>query len=312
MKAANYFWGSFFIFAGLIFLLSNLDIFDPDMRGVWRFWPVLLILMGISFLDLPKALKAFLSSFSGIVAAIVLFSLFSYPRQWFDDECNYDLNFNCNSSNDYEYESLNIDSVSLLLPEGTTSTKLYFAGSAGEFEFSGGTEDWIYVEAPKSIYNLESLLNVGVAEHELHFDYDKHGKIKHLSNSRFANILLNESIIWKFDIDVGACELDMDLRKLKTESVDIDAGAADIRLRIGQLQDSCIVNVGTGVANTVIDVPKNVVCEIDCDVELSGKDFNGFSGTGDGYYRSTDYEKFKKVVKIRLDGGVSNFEINRI
>ncbi|QRN85124.1 hypothetical protein JR334_09145 [Clostridia bacterium] len=47
-KKSNVFGGILLILAGLIFLSSNFNIIPWDFwRDLWKFWPVILILLGL-------------------------------------------------------------------------------------------------------------------------------------------------------------------------------------------------------------------------------------------------------------------------
>lgn len=77
------------VFLGVMFLLTNLGVIE---RGIWsdivRYWPVLLILMGIDALlrrsSVGAALGTVVSAAVIIIAGIVLFQLFA-PEGWIRD-----------------------------------------------------------------------------------------------------------------------------------------------------------------------------------------------------------------------------------
>lgn len=77
------------VFLGVMFLLTNLGIVE---HGIWseivRYWPVLLILMGIDALlrrsSMSAALGTVISAAVIIIAGIVLFQLFA-PDEWIRD-----------------------------------------------------------------------------------------------------------------------------------------------------------------------------------------------------------------------------------
>jgi LiaF transmembrane domain len=85
-RQGNLVFPLFLVFLGLMFLLINLGVVD---RSVWsdiiRFWPVLLILMGIDTLLRRSSASAAIGTLFGtgalIVAGIILFQLFA-PASW--------------------------------------------------------------------------------------------------------------------------------------------------------------------------------------------------------------------------------------
>jgi hypothetical protein len=58
------------------------------------------------------------------------------------------------------------------------------------------------------------------------------------------DLMLNADINWSFDLEVGAAELDFDLRDYKVQEIVIDGGAAAIDLRFGDKLDETTVSRG--------------------------------------------------------------------
>src|SRR5690606_36991853 len=79
-------WGLVVLFVGLILLLTNLGYIEFNWFAVFSLWPVLLILVGLSFL-LPEREE---SRYVMILATVGVLVLFAYqglktPRgHWFD------------------------------------------------------------------------------------------------------------------------------------------------------------------------------------------------------------------------------------
>ena len=65
-------WGMLLLFAGVMLLLNFLEIIPWDFWShVWRFWPVLIVLSGISIL----LGNSWLSRFLVIIVSTIIFSL---------------------------------------------------------------------------------------------------------------------------------------------------------------------------------------------------------------------------------------------
>lgn len=109
---------------------------------------------------------------------------------------------------------------------------------------------------------------------------------------------------------MGAGELDFDLTRHKIRTLNFDGGAADLKIKIGDLIPITDVNVKTGVANVEIKVPQASGCRIKTHTGLASKDFKGFVKKDDGYYETPNYSTSKNKVFIKLDGGLSNFEVD--
>jgi hypothetical protein len=50
MKTEKIVWGFILIFTGSIFLLENFNLIEFYWSSVWRFWPVIFILIGANML----------------------------------------------------------------------------------------------------------------------------------------------------------------------------------------------------------------------------------------------------------------------
>ncbi len=312
MKTGRLFWGFFLLSLGAFYLLRNFDVMSFEVEHIWRYWPVLLIVWGISYLQVPKIIKQLLAASSGVLLAVLIINLCSF--NW----------SRCNIGKDLNVQFDVFDDVRQILPFGTenllvdcsdsvSKAEFYFDGGAGEFSIGGETQNLVNVDAVShgDGSNLRYTFDSVSRTAKVYFSFGD-GKVwKRLGGKRYADIKLNSGPVWSVDIDAGACEFDLDLSKYKISSVDIDAGAADIDLKLGELFDTCLVDIGTGAANVGISISKNVGCEIITDTGLSNSNFNGFVKEGGSKYRTANFLTAEKKVMMNISGGVSNFEVTR-
>ena len=112
-------------------------------------------------------------------------------------------------------------------------------------------------------------------------------------------------------LDVGATDMNCDLTKYKTKNVSVNTGAADIEIILGELYEDTNLNVNAGASNVEISVPMTSGCEIVSQTGLSNRDFYGFNNIGSGKFRTDNFENAEKKIRIKISGGVSNFEVRR-
>ena len=74
MKTSKIFWGTLFIVLGLLVLLNNFSSINVHWGDLWQFWPILLVLMGISMLVKNKFGKSALAGAAAILLALILFT----------------------------------------------------------------------------------------------------------------------------------------------------------------------------------------------------------------------------------------------
>src|SRR5690606_22468461 len=67
-------WGLIVLFIGLVLLLTNLDYIEFNWLAVFSLWPVLLILLGLSFM-LPYKPEG---KYIMIIATVATLALFAY------------------------------------------------------------------------------------------------------------------------------------------------------------------------------------------------------------------------------------------
>jgi hypothetical protein len=110
---------------------------------------------------------------------------------------------------------------------------------------------------------------------------------------------------------MGAGEVDLDLEDYKVRSFRFDGGAAAVNIKVGGLLPVTDVTVKTGVADVKINIPEASGCRIKTKTGLSAKDFPDFIKIDNGNYETANYKTSAQKVFINLDGGLSNFEVNR-
>jgi hypothetical protein len=187
---------------------------------------------------------------------------------------------------------------------------LEFEAVAGSFKIGGNTQD---------LFDFEREGNIGPYESELEVSGNK-VKVKiglEGSRIRSGNIRntvkfsLNAKPVWDLDLDIGAAEVELDLREYLVREVKIDGGAAAIELILGDRSDNTNLRINTGASSVTIRIPENVACEIDTDTILSSKDLDGFNKVADGMYVSENFADCEKNVSIEIDSALSSLEVIR-
>jgi hypothetical protein len=127
-----------------------------------------------------------------------------------------------------------------------------------------------------------------------------------------VDLRLNERPEWRLDLDIGAAEVDLDMRPYKVQSLDLDAGAAKVVIRLGALARESDISINAGASSVRLEVPEAAGCEIRVDAPLSSKKFPGFTRIGDGVYRTENFDTADHKITIRLDAGVSSLKVRRV
>ena len=311
MKTEKIIWGLIFIFVGTVFMLDNFDVIDFYWGSVWRFWPIIFILIGANMLLSRFANKTTAPIFAASVTLVVLAFIGyqgSIPREdrgW--------LHFKFDNKRDSNVKWS--DATSFNEPfTGSKTATLNIQGSATEFRLADSTSSLFQADV-KEIhggYTLERTIRDSVDV--LNFrKRDKNGRGFKMDDmeSNETRIRLNHNPIWDITVEMGAGETNFDLQNFKVRNLHFEGGAASFEAKIGSKLPLTDVSVETGVASVEIEVPKESGCRIVVDSGLSSKDFNGFAKQADGTYKTSNYETALNKININLKGGLSSFEVRK-
>ena len=321
MKFRNIFWGIILVFIGTLGILNNLNVIDFSWHKLWALWPVVLILWGISILPVKDFLKTLL------VVVTLLLSVFYISTEAVNNN-SFSSHFRWNFHNDnyyddddesYNYEEDNDsliagNSGSFLIPfpENIKTATLIVDAVAGEFDLRDSTTNLATFKinnkylARKYTYFVKTQGDNA----KVNITFKKHENVKLGHNKGKAVLKLNSKPVWDLQFNAGAADLEMDLSAFKVKKVDIDAGAANIDVKIGDKLKKVNVDIDAGASSITLRIPKNAACVVDVDTFLSDKTFEGFEKR-DGKYYSENYENNDTVVKISIDSAVSDVNIKR-
>ncbi len=308
IKSSAIFWGVFFISIGGLLLLNQIDAVG-SMGDIVRFWPVLLVLIGISLLNLPEPVKKILAGLSGLFLALIIFGIFTFQwnklffwNEWDDDSGKHDTEY---------YDTVREPQV-LQLDSGITSAKLKIEAGAMSMSFGGETAELLVLNPVESIIGMDIYHSVkngrAFAELEMNPEDIHFGK---KNKTQRANIKLNPDIPWDIDIEIGASSLDADLSDYIMEKIDIKAGAASLELKLGSKSKKTGVEIDGGAMSLKIYVPKEAGVKLHVDSFLNSNDIEGFISEGGGDYVTSDFSDTKNKIFINIDGALASIKVKR-
>jgi LiaF transmembrane domain len=305
MKTSNVFWGTLFIVLGLLVLLNNFSPVTLFWEDIWQYWPIVLVLLGISMLVKHNAGKAMLASAAAIVLAVTIFSSVKFGTDFINND--FEVVFDDNNNHNYTITEYDEDFDSSL-----TKAKLNVNGGVGSFKIDSTTDKLIYVKTIgiENNFNLSRDDAKGTSTLEL----DMKKRKFHIGKSKYKNkidIMLNENIEWDLNFDVGAASMKLDLTKYNVSNFTVDMGAASLNAKLGSLAERLNVVVNAGASKISISVPEEVGCELKMDDVLSANNIVGFKYFKSGLYRTEGFNESEKKIFISIDCGVSSINIDR-
>ena len=302
------------LFIGVVLLLSQLNTISFNWVGIFRYWPLFIVLAGIRML-VPKDQQ--IGQFVAIGSTVVILGFLTYiglstPKEPLLTQLlkNKGVNINIDDPNDktnYSTEKLTVP-----LNDKIHSATLNLDLGATSLRNDSSTTSEIFTAFNTS---KEYLLGVTVRDESADkLDINLKGKFKNKDfNSKNNNtyIALNPNIRWNLNFDVGAIDANLDLSPYKIETLDIDAGATSLKLKLGQPQAMTKISMDAGASSIEILIPKNAACRITSDNALSSTDYEGDFLKSEGEVKSTNYDSAAQKFDFDINGGIASIKIRR-
>lgn len=296
MNKGRLFWGSFLLGLGALVLLDRSGTLVIEWGNVWAFWPVLLILLGVSVMGGSGILGKSASVLTGLLAAalIVAFMNFGHATE--------------RSTGGQKEEPLTAP-----MKPGTTSAAFSLDAGAGTFVIAGGGEQLMEarINADPWTYSMDRDTSGG--QDRLRMWMDHHEGIRwgwRVKNS--VEVALNPAPAWEIDLNAGAARVDADFRTLEVEQIRISSGASTIKVQLGSRAKECTMILETGVSSVRIYVPESAGCDIRIEAPMSSKRLPGFEKTGDGWYETDNLATAERKIHLNIEAGVSSIRVIRV
>lgn len=304
MKTSHFFWGMFFISLGALVLIGNLTDISFQWSTAWKFWPTVLILIGLSIMIKNQIGKNIIAALAGIILALSIYSSVSATTNLITD--SFEIVFDDDASVSYDTTKF-----SQGYNDSIKTASLHFNSGAGSFKLFSATDNLVDFQAEglKDMYSLRR--NDSGTYSEIFFDMK--GKSIKIGKQNYKNsveISLNPNPEWDLNFDVGASSLDLDLTQFKVRNTEINMGAAALRIKYGNLVTTSDLKISAGASDIDILVPKDIGCEIKTDAALSSKNFKGFDKIKSDLYRTKNFNTAEKKLYIKIDCGISSIDVN--
>lgn len=318
MKKGNIFWGIVLVTIGVIFALRNFDIFFFNWRGLFRLWPLIFVFWGIAILPVKSMIKMILTAFAILIAIIILVQNPGPGYFWFEgwnDKFSYEYDYDNQDQDDedystydeYPWEEQYIDEE---YDVGTLKARVNIDAVAGNFEIKETCSNLFEFRSEGDIgpYNVLTYQGDDITTIDIE---NKHRISRKGDITNDVWLSLNPEPVWEFNIDVGAAELEMDLSLFKIEKIDLDGGAAEIDIKLGERFDKVNLVIDAGAADIKILVPEASAVEISTSTLLASKDFDGFNKIKSGLYQTPNFSDSANQIYIDIDAAVSGLKVER-
>jgi hypothetical protein len=305
MKAKNIIWGFILVLIGVLFILKNLDIIYFSWHSLWKLWPLVLIMIGITILPVKDGIKVLLAIIALIAAAFFVVSYPDFHYNW-----NKDRSINNSQDNDSK-ESEAIDQrIFEAYDSIITAANLSFDAAAGDFTINQETQDLFEFNKEGNFGRYSYAIKELGHERDINIKLEK-GRIINADLKNKVTIKLNPNPDWDVNVDVGAANIELDLASFKIRKLNIEGGASSINLRLGALQPESRIKINSGASSITIRVPQEYACQVNTNTVLSSKNLEGFNKIGNGTYVTPGFSEKEKNIVIDIEAAVSSLTVER-
>lgn len=289
----NLLWGGLFMLAGLLFLLGNLGLVSIAWGELWKLWPILIIIAGLSILKLR-----------GWVAVTVygLAILLVIGLVWVTLTGNLSSQQTAVVSSDFSVNQTRDDIERSVVKIDLGGSDLNVGSHGGDQLVRGAIDSRLSdLKYQSSVDDTTQTVNLSQERNWSLFDGGSLNKI---------DIELSERLRTRLHVDAGASSIDADLSAVMLESVAIDSGASTIKLKLGDKLDMTDVDIDTGVSVVSIYVPKDSGVKLLLEAGLTSQQLpEGLERVDDNKYQSIGFAEADKKINLTVDIGVSTFKL---
>lgn len=283
-------FGIFLVTAGILMILLNLGILSWSVfYTMFRLWPLLIILAGVNVMFRNNI-------YVKVVSWLLFLAIVIGCSYYFSDGIPFvkpgpDKHVVIERAAETKNGRITLAMGGLKLNVGSTSTNLLDA------------------DVPENYFkNGYSYTNVGDTA-SIEFE-NRNVPMMNTGSGRSCTFALNNDIAWDMNLKLGAAQGTIDMSDLKMKTVDMDSGAVDLTLRLGNKSESTDVKVNTGASQINFEIPRDSGVRIQVTGALNSTNFNEFNMVKDGNtYTSPGYSEAKNKVDIDVHMGVGNFTL---
>ena len=318
--------GMILVIIGAIFLLYNFGYLDFHWQNFAFLWPLFIVMAGVNLL-LAHNRSAWASILKiGVVVggfALILFGNFDGRFRWWP---HYHYSYNSDSDDNGDDDDNSSDGAKVVNIKGNGEFKeaykpemkiarLNVSGGAATYRLNDTTSDLFKADTKefkgRFEYNGRQEDSVFVMDFKM-----KNARVMGWGNNgNDANnvyLSLNTRPLWEMTINAGATDLNFDLSKYKVRSVNLNGGAGQFVLKMGQPLQTSNIDISTGAADVTINIPQNAACQIESEGSfLASTNFDGFTKTDDDHYQTAGFDAAQNKMYIHINGAISDFKVHK-
>lgn len=286
-------WGIFLLFLGIVFLLQTLNILPWGLWGtLWRFWPVLIIIIGLGVLLRPYNVWLVSLLILAVLGASLGIAIWQHGPSLSVGMVTKSYS---EPLGDIEHAQIEID---------------FSAGSIIVGSLPPGSSN--FVEADSEIRNSRNTMNV-----DFHQQESEGNLYLSATNQQFWGeagtrweVRFTRNIPLAINVRSAASSMELDLREFEVTELRLDVDAGNYKVTMPSSAGTSNIEIEVDAANIEVIVPDGVAARIQMDTTLSVSDVdkNRFPKQG-AYYVSDNFDTAQNRIYLVIDCAVGRVQV---
>jgi predicted membrane protein len=319
----GFLFGWLLILIGVSLLLINLGYLSPNfLSELIKYWPLILILLGIDLLVDQQWLMNLVYLGLGLT---FLFYIFNLAFNWIeiDQYCPFKKQrqkviSRLYRSDQYQTKKLQVDKK---LDEDITKREINIKTGVSQLDVTDGEWDNDLLKAEVRYYSGlgEPKLIQNITDNRIVIDYSSPParaqflpKVRGLNQRTVEKIKIGQPGLktdLNLEIGLGTTTLNFNQLNLKQLQAEVGLGSCDIMLAEGSIPTEARLKVGMGTIKLVI--PRSVGLKIEHQVGLGRVELNGSSLKGNDIYQSDNFDQAEQQLLITTEVGAGSVQVVR-
>jgi len=290
---------------GGIFLYRTLNPGFEPLPVLWRYWPLILILVGLGKMwDATQGARAagkpgtYIGSTIGVLAFVVVIVLLLWRGHAFGDYRN--------------RHGRAINHISEIKDlQGATKLNAIVNMGAGELNLAGGTSHALEGDFDFSAAWSRPRVDYRVSEKtgEVEISQDNEGPTFGREDNTWW-LRVNNSVPVDLQVKMGAGQSNLKLRDINLTRLQLDAGVgrANVDLTGEERKSDVNVEIHGGVGQVVMRLPKSIGVIVDAKGGIGAVTTHGLK-KNDGAYVNDAYGKSPRTIHVDAAGGIGNIDL---
>jgi hypothetical protein len=291
---------------GAMFLARQWMPFFNPWPVLWKYWPILLILVGAGmFWDRsqshrdPEGRPAFpVGSMVGTILFLLLMTFLLWHGRAFEHRGW------GNPSTHGGHQAETIDK------QGAKAVRMQVEMPAGELRIEGGAEHLLQSDfsfgagwgTPSVDYSVEN----GLGTLKIGQEGGGHFAVK---SDNTWDLRVNGETPLELKIDVGAGRSELNLSKVDLTRLDVNIGAGQVNVYLtGDRNKDLQAVIHGGVGQAIVRLPKNMGVAATVHGGLGSIDVHGLKEE-DGKYVNAEYGKSPNTLRLTVEGGIGQIQL---